>query len=355
MASKGSEPKTSLIASGPILTIAALLATAIVGWSLFWFIASRKADATFTAWIEREAQAGRSWICPERRISGYPLDIEISCANALFQGEILGRKFTGSLRGIRASTPLLRSEALVAELEPPFVAKTSDGAIDAALHWGSLGLELVGRSDALSRVSLIGEQVTLQGAVGDLDQLSGSATNFLAYVVLPPGRQDYAYDFRLAVNDAAFPALDTRFGLQPPVSVTFGGTATQINYANAGKLEDRVEGWRAAGGKIDLKTLRLKSGSSTFEAHGGLDLDAEHRVRGDLDAVISGLEPVLRQLGVDPGIITAGSLVTNLLGQRARGETEGSSGARLPLPVSIADGWLSIGPIRTQVHFSPLY
>lgn len=352
MASKGSEPKPSLIASGPILMIAAVVVAAIVGWSLFWFIASRKAETTLAAWIEREAQAGRSWICPERRIAGYPLDIEISCANPLFQGEILGRKFTGSVRGLRASTPLLRPDALITELEPPFVAKTSDGAIDAVLQWGSLGLELIGRPDALSRVSLIGEQVTVQGTIGDIEALSGSASNFLAYAVLPPGRQDYAYDFRLAVNDAVFPAFDTRFGLQPPVSVVFGGAMTQTNFANAGRLEDRLEGWRAAAGKIDVKTLRLLSGTSTLEAHGGLDLDAEHRVRGNLDAVITGLEPVLQQLGVDPGVIAAGSLVTNLLGKRGQGET---GGARLPLPLAIGDGWLSIGPIRTQVHFSPLY
>jgi len=353
MASKGLEPKKSLIASGPIIVVTAVVAAAIVGWSLFWYIASRKAEATLAAWMEREAQAGRSWICPDQRIAGYPLDIEVSCANPLFQGEILGRKFTGSLRGFRASAPLLRTDALIAELEPPFIAKTSDGAINAVLQWGSLGLELVGRPDVLSRASLIGEQITMQGTVGDIESLAGGLSNLTAYIVLPPGRQDSAYDFRLALNDASFPALDSRFGLQPPVSVTFGGTVTQADFINPGKLEDRLERWRVAGGKIDVKTLRLVSGTSTLEAHGGLDLDDEHRIRGNLNASITGLEPFLQQLGVDPGLIAAGSLVTNFLGKRAQGETGG--GAHLPLPVTIANGWMSIGPIRTQVHFEPLY
>ncbi len=355
MASQGSKPNKSLIASGPLTMIAAFFGAAIIGWSLFWFVASRRAEGALGAWIEHEAAAGRNWICPDRRVSGYPLEIEISCANPLFQGEILGRKFTGSLRGIRAATPLLRSDALIAELEPPFIAKTSDGAIDAVLQWSSLGLELVGRPDMFSRVSLLGEQVTLQGTIGELEGLSGSATNMLAYIVSPPGANDFAYDFRLAVNDASFPMLDTRFGLQPPVSVTLGGAATQINFANGGKFEDRLERWRAAGGKIDLRTARLTSGTSTLEAHGDLDLDGEHRIRGNLAAAITGLQPVLQKLGVDPGLIAAGSLVTNILGQRGPGETAGASGARLPLPIAITDGWLSIGPIRSQLRFSPLY
>lgn len=354
MASQGSEPTKSLIASRPIVLIAAVFAAALVGWSLFWFVASRKADAALVAWIEREAQAGRSWICPEKRIGGYPLDIEISCANALFQGEILGRKFTGSLRGLRASAPLLRSDALIAELEPPFIAKTSDGALDAVLQWVSLGVELIGRPDQFSRVSLLGEQITAQGTVGDIEGLSGSASNLLAYVVSPPGRHDYAYDFRLSVNDAVFPALDSRFGLQPPVSTTIGGTVTQANFTEAGKFENRLEQWRAAGGKIALKTAQLTSATSSFEAHGELDLDAEHRIRGELDAAITGLEPVLQKLGVDPELIAASSLVTNVLGKRAHGEM-GVGGPRLPLPISITDGWLSIGPIRSQIRFSPLY
>jgi hypothetical protein len=355
MASQGSKPKKSLIASGPITMIAALFAAAIIGWSLFWFVASRRAEGALATWIEHEAAAGRTWICPDRRVAGYPLEIEISCANPLFQAEILCRKFTGSLRGIRAATPLLRSDALIAELEPPFIAKTSDGAIDAVLQWGSLGLELVGRPDMLSRVSLLGEQITVQGTIGELEGVSGSASNVLAYVVSPPGAHDFAYDFRLAVNDASIPVLDARFGLQPPVSATLGGAATQVNFANGGRFEDRLEHWRAAGGKIDLRAVRLTSGTSTLEAHGDLDLDSEHRIRGNLAAAITGLEPVLQKLGVDPGLIAAGSLVTNILGKRGQGETEGASGAHLPLPISITDGWLSIGPIRSQVHFSPLY
>lgn len=355
MASKSSEPKRSLMSNGPLITIGAVIVAAVVGWSLFWFIASRKAEAALNAWTEREAQAGRTWICPERRISGYPLDVEISCANPLFQGEILGRKFTGSLRGFRASTPLLRTDALIAELEPPLVAKTSDGAINAILQWGSLGLELIGAPNAVSRASLLGELVTVQGAVGDIEALTGSLGNFHAYFVLPPGRQDYAYDFRLAANDASFPAIESRFGLQPPISLGLNGSVTQTNLMGAGGLEDRLEHWRLGGGKIDLKSLRLTSGTASLDAHGDLGLDDQHRVRGNLDTTIDGLQPLLRQLGVDPGIVAASELVTNLLGKRSQPDAGGASSAHLPVPFKIADGWLSIGPVRTQIQFPPLY
>ncbi|WP_036255219.1 DUF2125 domain-containing protein [Methylocapsa acidiphila] len=350
MASQGSESKKSLISSGPITMVLALFAAVIIGWSLFWFVASRRADGALATWIEHEAAAGRSWICPDKRISGYPLEIEVSCANPLFQGEIAGKKFTGSLRGLRVASPLLRSQTLVAELEAPLIVKTSDGAVDAVAQWGSLGMEFVGRPEAFSRISLLGEQVTVQGLLGDLEKASGSASNVLAYVVSPPGAAPFSYDFRLTVNDAQAPVLDSRFGLQPPVTTTIAGTITQANLAGAAKLQDSLEQWRVAGGKVDLKTIRLASGTSTLEGHGELALDDQHRITGNFPATIAGLEPFLQKLGVDPTLIAAGSLVANVLGKR-----EAGGGSRLPVPISIADGWLSIGPVRSQVQVYPLY
>jgi len=355
MPDKGSEPKQRSILSLPIILLAAFAVAAIGGWSLFWYVASHKTETTLVAWMEREAQAGRNWICPERRITGYPLDIQVSCANPLFQGEILGRKFTGTLRGFRAGAPLLRPDTLIAELEPPFSAKANDGTFDVILQWGALGLELAGRPDQLSRASLAGEQVTLQGKIGDIDAVSAGAGNFHAYALLAPERRDNAYDFRLALNDASIPALDSNFGLRPPISIVLAGVLTQADFSVSGQLDDRIERWRAAGGRIDLKTARLNSGRSEFEASGGLDLDDEHRVRGNLDATITGLGAVLSRLGVDPGIIAASSFVTNFLGKRAPASVENAGAVRLPAPITIANGWLSVGPIRTSIRLPPLY
>jgi hypothetical protein len=354
MPAKGFEPKKRSIPPRIILLVAFVVAL-VGGWSLFWYVASRKTESVLTAWMEREAQAGRNWICLDRRIAGYPLEVEVSCANPLFQGEILGKKFTATLKGFRAAAPLLRPETLIAELQPPFSVKANDGTLDVALQWANLNIELAGRPDQLSRASAVGEQVTLQGKIGDIDAVAGGAGNFHAYAIVAPDRHDRAYDFRVALNDASIPALDSGFGLQPPLSIAFVGVLTQAVFSGAGTLEQRIEGWRTSGGYIDLKTVHLSGRKSEFEAGGKIDLDDAHRVRGKLDATITGLGTLLRRLNVDPGIVAASSLVTSFLSKRNPDGSGNGGASRMPVPVTIADGWLSIGPIRTPVRFPPLY
>jgi Uncharacterized protein conserved in bacteria (DUF2125) len=114
-------------------------------------------------------------------------------------------------------------------------------------------------------------------------------------------------------------------------------------------LQDFLENWRSANGHVDITTGWLTSGQMIFDATGGLDLDGQHRVNGKLDASFAGLDKAFRQLGVDPTLITAGQVLSGLL-RGGRGGT-----GRLNLPLTFSEGFLSIGPVRTQIQIPPLY
>ena len=104
-----------------------VVVAAVIGWSLFWYVKSRETTAAVTAWTAHEARLGRAWSCPDQKTGGFPFSVEISCANLLFQGKVFGKTLTGTLRGFRATSPLLRTDNVLAQLDPPFAAKTSDG------------------------------------------------------------------------------------------------------------------------------------------------------------------------------------------------------------------------------------
>ena len=146
-----------------VLTIVALLAAAIAGWSLVWSAAARKTGAVLDAWIENESQLGRNWTCSERRISGYPLDIEVSCADLQFRGEVFAENFAGSLGGFHALASVLQPDRVRLRLEPPFAGTTPDGDIDLRIEWSALNVALEGRPNALTRLSLDGAQLTVKG------------------------------------------------------------------------------------------------------------------------------------------------------------------------------------------------
>ncbi|MGI8567603.1 MAG: DUF2125 domain-containing protein [Methylocella sp.] len=345
-------PKTKqrISAYSLLLPPVAIVLAVAIGWPVFWYIKSRAAAAGVSAWMTHEAQLGRAWSCPNQKTGGFPFSVEISCANLLFQGEILGKTLTGSVRGFRATSPLLRTGNVLAQLDPPFAAKTSDGTFEFTMQWGDLFLDLEGQPGALDRVALAGNQVRLQGKIGGIDPVGGTFGDVSGTFVLLRDRHDHAYDFMVSFKQGSIPALNSLLDTQLPIDMQVRGTISEIDLRGAETLQDLLENWRSANGHVDITAGSLTSGQIIFDAKGGFDLDGRHRVQGKLDASFAGLDKAFRQLGVDPALITAGQVLSGLLGGGQGGGTR-----RVNLPLTFSKGFLSIGPVRTQIQIPPLY
>jgi hypothetical protein len=346
MQSKGPNRKQRLTTYSSLLPPLAVIVAGMIGWSAFWYVKSRAAAAALTSWTAHEAQLGSAWSCPEQKTGGFPFSVEISCANLLFQGEILGNTLSGSMRGFHATSALLQTGDVLVELEPPFAAKTSDGIFDVTMQWGTLFLDLEGERGLLDRVTLAGNQVRLQGKVGGIDPVEGAFGDITGNFVLIQDRRDHAYDFMVSVKQGAIPALNGLLDTQLPIDMQVRGTISQVDLRGAVTLPGFLEYWRSANGRVDITAASLTSGHIIFDAKGGLDLDEEHRVKGKLDASFAGLDKAFRQLGADPALVTAGQVLSGLLG--------GGRG-RMNLPLTFSGGFLSIGPVRTQIQIPPLY
>jgi hypothetical protein len=326
-----------------------VLLMVVAGWSLFWFFASRQTAAAVTKWMIHEAQAGRSWTCPDQKIGGYPFSVEVSCANLLFQGNILDKTLTGTLRGFHATAPLLRNDNLLARLEPPFAAKTSDGTIDMTMQWDEFYIELEGPPSAYERVAFAGTKVEVEGKAGPLDLMEGKFDEVHSSVFLSPNRHDNSYDFAFSFNDGSVPALNSFLDTQLPIWMQLEGTLSQAEIGRAESLAGFLEKWRSVNGHVDITSARLTSGGILIEAKGGLDLDDQHRPEGKLDAEFAGFTKAFRQLNIDPGLFAAGQLLSGLFGKG------GNVPGRLNLPLTLSGGFLSVGPVRTPLQIPPLY
>ena len=349
MPSDNNKTKQLLSAYLPVILPAAVILAIAAGWSVLWFVASRQTAAAVTNWMTQEAKLGRSWTCPDQKIGGFPFSIDISCVNLLFQGKVFDKTLTGSVRGFHATSPLLRDDNLLARIEPPFVAKSSDGTIDITLQWDEFYVELEGPPSAYERVALAGTKIKVDGRAETIDPLEGGFDEIHSFISLAPDRRNHSYDFTFSFDNGSIPALSSLLETQNPIEVQFRGTVSQAELGGAVTLADFLEKWRSANGHVDISTARLRSGGIVFEAQGGLDLDDQHRVNGKLDAGFAGFDKAFRQLNIDPGLITAGQLLSGLLGK------SGGVPGRLSLPVSFSDGFLSIGPVRTSIQIPPLY
>lgn len=332
--------------------IVTLFALAFGGWSLLWGAAARKTGQVLDAWIENESQLGRNWTCARRRIGGYPLDIQVSCADLQFRGQMFAENFAGSLSGFNATATVLQPDRVKLRLDPPFDGTTPDGDIDFQLGWSGLNVLIEGRPTALTRLSVDGDNSAVKGSAGALGKLDARAKTLRAFVA-PSSGAAAALDFQIAVNGVTAPSITGPLGLEAPIDATIGGTIFLADTAGGGGPAQRIERWRVGGGRVEVKTLQLTSGATKLSASGVLDLDEAHRPRGKLDAVFEGLNPVLRRLGVDPQIVAASSLLTSFL-HNAPGKQPDAPGT-IRLPLRLGDGRVSIGPIRTPLTLSPLY
>lgn len=324
----------------------AVLAALLIGWSGFWFFKTRQAASALAGWMQRESELGRLWSCPGEKIGGFPFSMEISCANPLFQGELFGKKLTGSVRALHATSPLLSTGDVIVQLDPPLAAKSSDGTIDLTAQWGQLIVEFELLEKTFNRVSISSAQLRLTSKGGPPETSAASFDDFNSYCVLSPDRHDRAYDFMVSFNQGSVPPLNRFLDTHLPVGMHVEGTVSQVNPGGAATLQEAIEKWRTDNGRVEIGTAWLTSGSMIFDAKGNLGLDSARRIDGKLDASFGGLEKAFSHMGLDPGLLKAGQVMAGVL-------SHGTD--RVSLPVTFADGNVAIGGFPTNLQIPPLY
>lgn len=337
-------------------TAAVIVAALIGAWSLFWYFAMQETQSLLEAWISREKSIDRIWTCPDRQIAGYPFQIQISCTDAGFAGEVFSKQVTGSLKGIHITASLLHPDQADALIEPPFEWHSADGDGQMTLQWDAMLVRLDGLPQDLDAISIEGTNVSLQGSIKGLGALTGRAGSVSsAIAAVPERRADDVYTFNLMLQNVSIPFFDSLLGSAPSDAIQLNGTVTKADFRAPGKVAERLDHWRQAGGQLDLSDATLIRGPTKIAARGTLQLDDQHRPQGQLDAQFSGAEPLLKRFGINPALIGAGSLLTALLGGKPNNAATQNGGSSLRLPVTLRSGFVSVGPVKTNLAIPPLY
>ncbi len=350
-------PISRFSSSVSVIILAITLAVLIGGWSLFWFLAAQQTESLLEAWTKREKSVDRVWTCPDRRIGGYPFQIEIICEKPGFSGEIVGRQLTRDVSAFHATASLFHPDRVEVLAAPPFELRSADGDGEINLQWNTMRVRLDGLPQDVDSVSVDGSDVSLRGGLKGFGALAGRAGTLSSVIsIVPEHRADDVYSFHLALDDASVPALDALLGSAPPDSIKFDGTVTKANFGAAGTLAERLEHWRLAGGRLDFSEASVTRGATRLAAKGALQIDDQHRPQGQFAAEFAGAEPLLKRYGVNPSLVAAGSLLNALLGGKPNGNGASADGPpALRLPVTLQSGLVTIGPVRTSIAVPALY
>ncbi len=327
----------------------------ILAWTIFWHVAASQSASSLDAWIAREKAFHRNWNCPNRQVAGFPFAIEIACSKPHFDGNIFGRHYSGSLNGFVSTANFTNPSDVAVKVGSPFAVISDDKTVDITLAWDELDIRLGGLPQDVAEISIAGQGLSLEGHAHGIGALAGRASHVTATLRRDAERQDQAIHFHIALNGASFPAVDAFLGTATPAEIAAEGDITQASFDPARTLVETLDQWRAAGGRVDLANLAVTRGETKFQARGVLALDAAHQLGGRLDTECLGFEPVLRRLGVNPALITAGSLLSSLLGGGGQDDPKAAGPQPLHLLVGFDGGLLSIGPVRTSIRLPPLY
>jgi hypothetical protein len=281
----------------PILVpVAAVIVLAIL-WTGLWYYSASKADQTLAGWVEREAAAGRVYSCGTQSIGGFPLGIHAYCIDATAE--------------IKNSEP----PYAIAVKDINFVAEVYDPTRLIGDVTGPLTLAALGQSPSLmadwtrARIVVSGvppnpDRVSIELGAPHVERIGNGETIFTAKHADLRGRiaaglpQDHpVIEMTLRLAGAAAPTVHAL--LAEPTEAEFDAVVRGFKDLSPKPWADRFREMQAAGGGIEIKSLRITQADSIVVGAGALSVGNNGKLNGLIRIAVVGIEHIVPRLGID--------------------------------------------------------
>ena len=326
-------------------------------WCGLWFYGTSQIDIRLDAWLLGQRQLGSDWTCPQRSITGFPLRIELACAQPTLVAASDATNVGATLKSLLFRAQITSPDRVEIFAASPLVLNMTDRGQRITLAWDSLTLTIHGLVQGVAQADLVVKQpkATLLQPAGT--EQTGSAAMFRLHMQPNPQRpaSEHALDARLTLDTILAAALDGLSGSQAPADISAAFTLSQADFPHDLTLPQQLERWRQNGGRFDVTTAILSKGPLHLDATGHVILDDMHRVEGGINAQAKGLAPVLASFGVPVAALNVGNLLNGLL-KLGKGKPEAAlESGTMAMPLKFQAGEVFFGPLKMPVTLKPLY
>lgn len=312
-----------------------------------WFLAAWQAEKVLDRWAQREAERGRVWICPDRRVSGFPFRFIATCNEPRYSSNQFGRESFGRVKRMQAEMHIFRPGVLDLAAEGPFVFGPEPGT-EAQLSWGEARAQLRAERAGPREAHVVLSHAVLAFARED-GALGEARAQRVTFDATPSKTEPAGMRAALRVEALVAPQLDRLTGNSDAVSVAADLLAENLVLEWGGTLVSRAERWRAAGGVLRVQDVTVSKGAAQLALRGDLTIDATRRLEGEINGSAVGLGPLLQRFGLQPGGERGGRL-GGFLGQ----VLGGAHAAKLPISLRFQNGKAHFGPFPL-FPLRPLY
>ena len=327
-----------------------LLVVLAAAWSGFWFYVHGRTVAEIDKALAKEAERGRSWICNNRTVRGFPFRIEVRCDSLALTSTRWGDAVRIETGPALAVGQIYSPGLVILEATSPARVSLPEGrSLD--ITWKQLDASLAWRDP--QRFALVAAEPNATLTAPGLAAENWRAASLETHLRRNPDRPatDQAVDIALSAKGTVLPVIDALLGTTDAGTIDLQATLTQSEAFRQGFNPDALETWRNANGVLDITRLAATKGAARIDGSGQLLLDPTHHVGGDLQLAAAGIQQIG---GVRVGNLLGG--LGGLLGGRG-----GSAAATAPVltplpPVALREGRVFLGPIRLPLKpLQPLY
>jgi hypothetical protein len=250
-------------------------------------------------WIAREAALGRVYACGSQSIGGFPFGILIHCDKATAAFKSNRPPFDVSAGDFTFSAQVFRPTLLNGEISAPVALADPGAGTVFVANWSSARLALLGLPPEP-------ERVTIDLAKPRLDRTAGAN----AGMIFQADRLEV--DGRIIAGSARHnPVIEATAKVAAGLAPSFHPLLDEplqgeIDAVMRGFKDFQPKPWsvlfrdlQAAGGGIEIKTLRLARSDAALRGTGTFTISAAGRLEGELRVTIAGVETIVPLLGVD--------------------------------------------------------
>jgi hypothetical protein len=329
-----------------------LLVSLVVGE--FWLYAANRLGG----YLHEKTFGGASMadFCESSTVAGFPFRLRLSCSHFSAPLRTGGGDIIVKAEETHGQASIFAPNHIVLTLSSPLSLQKADGAPFAKLRHDGLTLDVAWTSNGLDKASLDITALDWRPEAPD----AGIAFNVQKLSVLADwvaGADGGSVRFNMTGDGLTAPALQALLNKTDLGRVTVGGVLHPAP-TMAANMRDAAEDWRQKSGALGIERMEWSLGDASLSAEGALILDEAHRPAGRLNLAAQGAGPILSRLGLPPALAQAQVLIGALFGKPAAAKTEDAKAQddnTLRLPLILAKGQVSLGPMRLPFALAPLY
>jgi hypothetical protein len=282
----------------PILAPAAIVVVLAVGWVWLWYYAASVADRTLSGWVEREAAAGRIYSCGSQSIGGFPFRIQARCATVAAEIKNYQPPFAVQAQAVTFAAEVFYPTRLVGDVTGPLTLADFGQPPHLAADWMRARVVVRGvppDPEAVS-IDLEAPHVDRIGGRGDA-MFKAKRADLQTRIAAGSPRDHPVIEVTLHLSGATAPTFHPL--LAEPIEAELDAVIRGFKDLSPKPWADRFREMQAAGGGIEIKSLRIAQTNAIVVGAGTLSVNAHGKLDGLVRVAIAGVEHIVPLLGID--------------------------------------------------------